>query len=146
MLNNKGAYIMKKLLLLALLIPNLVVAELKPLSSNTEVSDAMALYRVQRCSGFYYASEWLFEISNKSDMAKNMGDRAINLALFSYRVGEKVGKVTPESNNKAILALANAYIDDMESARISSGNYTDGVVGKDAPYCNSLYESSSKYF
>jgi hypothetical protein len=131
---------MKKLFLLMLLIPNLVIAELKPLSSNKEISEAMTLYRIQRCSGFYYASQWLFNISNKSDMAKSMGDRAINLNLLTYKVGEKLG-VSPEGNNEAILAISYAYQDDMESARMSSGNYTDGVVGKDAPYCNSLYEA-----
>ena len=130
---------MKKLLLLILLIPNLVMADLKPLSSITEDSDAMMLYKIQRCSAFYYASEWLFNISNKTEMAKTMGDKAIKLAFVSYKVGEKIGKVTLESNSEGILAIANAYIDDMESARVSTGNYTDGVVGKDAPYCNSLY-------
>ena len=68
---------MKKFFLLILLIPNLVTAELKPLSSNKEISEAMTLYRIQRCSGFYYASEWLFNISNKTEMAKSMNDRAI---------------------------------------------------------------------
>ena len=132
---------MKKLLPLIFLIPNLVMADLKPLSSITEDSEAMMLYKIQRCSAFYYASEWLFNISNKTEMAKTMGDKAIKLAFVSYKVGEKIGKVTLESNSEGILAIANAYIDDMESARVSTGNYTDGVVGKDAPYCNSLYEA-----
>ena len=136
---------MKKLFLLMLLIPNLVIAELKPLSSNKEISEAMTLYRIQRCSGFYYASEWLFNISNKTEMAKSMNDRAMNLNLLAYKVGEKLG-VSLEGNNEGILAITFAYQDDMESARVSSGNYTDGMVKKDAPYCNSLYESSSKYF
>ena len=132
---------MKKLLLLIFLIPNLVMADLKPLSSITEDSEAMMLYKIQRCSAFYYASEWLFNISNKTEMAKTMGEKAIKLAFVSYKVGEKIGKVTLESNSEGILAIANAYIDDMESARVSTGNYTDGVVGKDAPYCNSVYEA-----
>ena len=132
---------MKKLFLLILLIPNLVMADLKPLSSITEDSEAMMLYKIQRCSAFYYASEWLFNISNKTEMAKTMGDKGAKLGFVSYKVGEKIGKVTLESNSEGILAIANAYIDDMESARVSTGNYTDGVVGKDAPYCNSLYEA-----
>ena len=136
---------MKKFLLLVLLIPNLVMADLQPLSSITENSKAMVLYKIQRCSGFYYASQWLFNISNKTEMAKSMEDKGMNLALLAYKVGEKVG-VSLEGNNEAILAISFAYQDDMESARVSSGNYTDGMVKKDAPYCNSLYESSSKYF
>ena len=136
---------MKNFLLLVLLIPNLVMADLQPLSSITENSKAMVLYKIQRCSGFYYASQWLFNISNKTEMAKSMEDKGMNLALLAYKVGEKVG-VSLEGNNEAILAISFAYQDDMESARVSSGNYTDGMVKKDAPYCNSLYESSSKYF
>ena len=136
---------MKKLLLILLLIPNLVIADLKPLSSITENSEAMILYKIQRCSGFYYASQWLFNISNKTEMAKSMEDKGMNLALFAYKVGEKVG-VSLEGNNEAILAITFAYQDDMESARVSSGNYTDGMVKKDAPFCNSIYEWSSKYF
>ena len=121
------------------------MADLQPLSSITENSKAMVLYKIQRCSGFYYASQWLFNISNKTEMAKSMEDKGMNLALLAYKVGEKVG-VSLEGNNEAILAISFAYQDDMESARVSSGNYTDGMVKKDAPYCNSLYESSSKYF
>ena len=136
---------MKNFLLLVLLIPNLVMADLQPLSSITENSKAMVLYKIQRCSGFYYASQWLFNISNKTEMAKSMEDKGMNLALLAYKVGEKVG-VSLEGNNEAILAISFAYQDDMESARVSSGNYTYGMVKKDAPYCNSLYESSSKYF
>ena len=78
---------MKKLLLLIFLIPNLVIADLKPLSTITEDSKAMMLYKIQRCSGFYYASEWLFNISNKTEMAKSMNDRAMNLNLLAYKVG-----------------------------------------------------------
>ena len=139
---------MKKLLLLLFLIPNLVMADLKPLSSNLENSDAMFLYRTQRCAAFYLASEWLFDISNKTEIAKSMKEKGVILGNLAYEIANSkpdMGNITPESSAEGIMRIYDLYINDMQSARAASGNYTDGVLGSDAPFCNSFYDGFASH-
>ena len=133
---------MKKLFFLLFLIPNLVMAELKPLSFSLEDSPAMMVYKAQRCSAFFLASEWLFEISNKPEIAKVMNGKATKLGGLAYSAAKNSkAKITPDSNAEGVMRIYDLYINDMQSARAASGNYTDGVAGSDAALCNSLYDS-----
>jgi hypothetical protein len=139
---------MKHLLTLLLFISTSVMADLKPLSSNTEESDAMFIYRTQRCAAFFLAAEWLFEISNKTDIAKSMKKKGIILGNLAYEVAKSktdTAKITPESNAEGVMRIYNLYINDMQSARASTGNYTDGVVGSDTPFCNSAYDEIASH-
>ena len=81
---------------------------------------------------YFLAGEWLFEISNKTDIAKSMKNKGIFLGNLAYEVAKSktdTAKITPESNAEEIMRIYNLYINDMQSARASTGNYTDGVLG-----------------
>ena len=133
---------MKKLLLLLLLIPNLLMAELKPLSFSLEDSPAMMVYKAQRCSAFFLASEWLFEISNKPEIAKAMNGKATMLESLAYSAAKNSkAKIRPDINADGVMRIYDLYINDMQSSKAVSGNYMDGVAGNDAASCNSLYDS-----
>ena len=133
---------MKKLLLLLYLIPNLVMAELKPLSFSLEDSPSMKVYKAQRCAAFFLASEWLFEISKKPEIAKAMNGKATMLESLAYSAAKNSkAKIRPDINAEGVMRIYDLYINDMQSARAASGNYTDGVAGSDAALCNSLYDS-----
>ena len=133
---------MKKLLLLLFLIPNLAMAELKPLSFSLEDSPSMKVYKAQRCAAFFLASEWLFEISKKPEIAKAMNGKATMLESLAYSAAKNSkAKIRPDINAEGVMRIYDLYINDMQSARAASGNYTDGVAGSDAALCNSLYDS-----
>jgi len=149
--------LMKKLLLLLFLIPNLVMGDLRPLKFIQETSNSdVQLYFLQRCAAAFVSS-----CNSSRDIfggCKNNMDRAQVLQILAVWMSKKIEKI--EINNmkdliqatspvkEKIRALHKAYfklaIEERRIAPKSSmniGHY--GLWEEDFPICNALYSRVS---
>ena len=143
----------KYILTLFLLVQALTIyADLKMKSideiMNAEYSPATVIIANQRCSAVYLTAASLVEANTKTqhlseeyqNKAKFMGA----IAMFWSENNKGIKPISPEQNSIQISNMYDAYLDDGNKAKAKTGNFTDGILKKDMPSCNSLYETLSK--